>query len=79
MVRSATTPCVSNHEATEFAAILRDARKSALLNDEIGDTQSGANWLKCVGPSIVPLESQLLRRRIRTCRETRGLNRNILE
>jgi hypothetical protein len=31
MVRSAATPRVSNHEATEIAAILRDARKSALL------------------------------------------------
>jgi hypothetical protein len=31
MVRSAATPRVSNHEATELPAILRDARKSALL------------------------------------------------
>jgi hypothetical protein len=31
MVRSAATPRVSNHEAIELAAILRDARKGALL------------------------------------------------
>jgi hypothetical protein len=31
MVRSAAAPRVSNHEAIELAAILRDARKSALL------------------------------------------------
>ena len=31
MVRSAATPRVSNREAIELAAILRDARKSALL------------------------------------------------
>jgi hypothetical protein len=30
MVRSAATQRVSNHEAIELAAILRDARKSAL-------------------------------------------------
>jgi len=31
MVRSAATPRVSNHEATELAAILRDAAKTPLL------------------------------------------------
>jgi hypothetical protein len=34
MVRSAAMQRVSNHEATELAAILRDARKSALPQDE---------------------------------------------